>query len=126
MIREFASRLWALGRGKQAARELDGETAPFYQLLVGGGQQGGVMRFGQLVTAVPARLAPQAVRRIITFYKAERLPRESFLEFVDRRGIDSFRSELAGMAAGTAENVFIDWGEQQKFVLQVARGECST
>lgn len=109
------------------ARKLNGAMAPFYQLLVGGGRQGDVTRFGQPVAAVAARQAPQAVRRIITFYKAERLTRESFLDFVDRRGIEAFRRELAAMMlpAEAMPDVLLDWGTQEKFVVQLGQNECS-
>ena len=107
------------------ARTLDGEAAPFYQLLVGGGQYGGETRFGRPIGAVAARQAPQAVRRIITFYKAERLPRETFLDFVERRGIAAFRSELAAITGQEMEEMLIDWGAQEKFAVSVGQNEGS-
>jgi sulfite reductase beta subunit-like hemoprotein len=108
-----------------SARKLNGDAAPFYQVLVGGGRSGGGTRFGRHIGAVAARQAPQAVRRIITFYKAERLPQETFLEFVDRRGIAAFHRELAAIADHAVEEVLIDWGAQGKFTVQVGRSECS-
>ncbi len=108
------------------ARKLQGETAPFYQLLLGGGRRNGATRFGQPVLAVPARFAPEAVERILAFYKAERHPNETFLEFVDRQGVDAFRRQLRDLPGATSEDLFTDWGEEKKFAVSVGRGECAT
>ncbi len=48
------------------ARKIDGKEVPYYLMLLGGGyDDGGVMRFGVAVQSIPARLAPEAVRRVL-------------------------------------------------------------
>ncbi len=108
------------------ARKLQGRAAPFYQLLLGGGRHADAMRFGAPVLPLPARLVPEAVQRILAFYKAQRLPDETFLEFVDRRGVDSFRQQLKDLSGTTAEGLLTDWGEEEEFAVKLGRGECAT
>ena len=67
------------------ARKVDGKEIPYYQMLLGGGyDRDGVMRFGLAVQAIPARLAPVAVQRILDHYIANRIDGESFREYVMR------------------------------------------
>lgn len=108
------------------ARKVGGQAAPFYQLLIGGGKQDGSMRFGKPVLSLPARFVPEAIQRILTLYKTQRLLAETFLEFVDRIGMERFRSLLGDLTGPASENTFVDWGEEEKFTLKLGRGECAT
>src|SRR6185437_8309340 len=55
------------------ARKIDGKEVPYYQLLLGGGfDDEGMLRFGLAVQSVPARLAPEAVRRVLDHFVANR------------------------------------------------------
>ena len=57
------------------ARKIDGREVPYYQMLLGGGfDEEGIMRFGLAVQSVPARLAPEAVSRVLDHYLAQRAP----------------------------------------------------
>ena len=48
------------------ARKIDGKEIPYYQMLLGGGYDDDhVMRFGLAVQSIPARLAPEAVKRVL-------------------------------------------------------------
>jgi sulfite reductase beta subunit-like hemoprotein len=48
------------------ARKIDGREVPYYQMLLGGGfDEDGIMRFGLAVQSMPARLAPEAVTRVL-------------------------------------------------------------
>ncbi len=51
------------------ARKIGGREVPYYQMMLGGGYDGqGIMRFGLAVQSIPARLAPEAVTRVLTHF----------------------------------------------------------
>jgi len=110
------------------ARKVDGREIPYYQMLLGGGyDEDGVMRFGLAVQAIPARLAPAAVVRVLDHFQANRLDGETFRQYVLRHKIETFR-ELTREFAKPAElfpEIYQDWGDQQAFSLQLGRGECA-
>jgi sulfite reductase beta subunit-like hemoprotein len=109
------------------ARKIDGREVPYYLMLLGGGYDStGVMRFGLAVQAVPARLAPEAARRVIEEYRARREGSESFRDFILRQRVEFFR-ELTSDLAKPAElfpEIYKDWGDDVDFSLQLGRGEC--
>ncbi|HYW41798.1 MAG TPA: nitrite/sulfite reductase [Bryobacteraceae bacterium] len=110
------------------ARKIDGKEVPYYQMLVGGGYDGqGLMRFGLAVQSVPARLAPEAVRRILDHFLAQRLAGESFREYVLRYRVETFR-EMTNDLAKPAElfpEIYQDWGDDMDYSLKLGRGECA-
>ena len=57
------------------ARKIEGREVPYYQMLLGGGQdEQGIMRFGMAIQSIPARLGPEAVRRVLTGEIPEYIP----------------------------------------------------
>jgi sulfite reductase beta subunit-like hemoprotein len=110
------------------ARKIDGREVPYYQMLLGGGfDHEGIMRFGLAVQSVPARLAPEAVSRVLDHYLAKRAPGETFRQYVMRHKVETFRS-LTNDLAKPAElhpEIYQDWGDDSAFSLQLGRGECA-
>ncbi len=109
------------------ARKIEGREIPYYLMLLGGGYDAsGVMRFGLAVQAVPARLAPEATRRVIEEYRARRAGSESFREFVLRQRVEYFRELTADLAkpAELFPDLYKDWGDDVDYSLQLGRGEC--
>src|SRR5207245_1124798 len=75
------------------ARKIDGKEVPYYQMLLGGGyDEDGMMRFGLAVQSIPARLAPEAVTRVLDHFIANRLSGESFRQYVLRPKAETFRA----------------------------------
>jgi len=110
------------------ARKVDGREIPYYQMLLGGGyDESGIMRFGLAVQSIPARLAPEATRRIIDHFLAHRLEGESFRQYVLRHRIETFRALTHDLAKPmeTFPELYQDWGDDQAFSLQLGRGECA-
>jgi sulfite reductase beta subunit-like hemoprotein len=110
------------------ARKIDGKEIPYYQMLLGGGyDEQGVMRFGLAVQSVPARLAPEAVRRVLDHYIANRLPDENFRAYVMRQKVEFFREATSDLAkpAEIAPELYQDWGDDTAFSLKLGRGECA-
>jgi sulfite reductase beta subunit-like hemoprotein len=110
------------------ARKIDGKEIPYYQMLLGGGyDRGGVMRFGLAVQSVPARLAPEAVKRILDHYIANHADGETFREYVMRHKVEFFRQATSDLAkpAELAPELYQDWGDDTDFSLKLGRGECA-
>ena len=110
------------------ARKVNGKEIPYYQMLLGGGyDHDGVMRFGLAVQSVPARLAPEAVKRVLDHYIANRMDGESFREYVMRHKVEFFREATSDLAkpAEIAPELYQDWGDDTDFSLKLGRGECA-
>lgn len=110
------------------ARKVDGREIPYYLMLLGGGYDSqGVMRFGLAVQSVPARLAPEAVKRVLDHYIVNRQENESFREYVLRYKVLFFREQTADLARPIemAPEIYQDWGDTDAFSLQLGRGECA-
>jgi len=110
------------------ARKIDGKEVPYYQMLLGGGfDEEGILRFGLAVQSVPARLAPEAVLRVLDHYIGHRISGETFRQYVTRHKIETFRALTAGLAkpAELHAEIYQDWGDDTAFSLQLGRGECA-
>jgi len=110
------------------ARKIDGKEIPYYQMLLGGGHDAeGIMRFGLAVQSIPARLAPEAVRRVLDHFLANRGEGESFRDYVLRYKVETFREMTNDLAkpADLFPEIYQDWGDDQAFSLQLGRGECA-
>jgi len=110
------------------ARKIDGRELPYYQMLLGGGyDEDGIMRFGLAVQSIPARLAPQAVTRVLDHFLANRQEAESFRQYVLRHKVEVFRTMTADLAkpAELFPEIYQDWGDDEAFSLQLGRGECA-
>ena len=110
------------------ARKIEGREIPYYQMLLGGGfDEDGNLRFGLAVQSIPARLAPEAVRRVLDHFLAQRKPGESFRAFVLREKVETFRAMTNDLAkpAELFPEIYQDWGDDQAFSLQLGRGECA-
>jgi sulfite reductase beta subunit-like hemoprotein len=110
------------------ARKIDGKEVPYYQMLLGGGYDSeGIMRFGLAVQSVPARLAPEAVRRVLDHFLANRREGETFRAYVMRHKVQFFREMTAELAkpADMFPEIYQDWGDDTAFSLQLGRGECA-
>ena len=110
------------------ARKIDGKEVPYYQMLLGGGiDETGVMRFGLAVQSIPARLAPQAVQRVVEHYLSARQEGETFRQYVLRHKVEFFRQKIADLIkpADMSPEMYQDWGDEEAFSLKLGRGECA-
>jgi sulfite reductase (NADPH) hemoprotein beta-component/sulfite reductase (ferredoxin) len=85
------------------------------------------MRFGLTVQSIPARLAPEAVSRVLDHFIAHRTAGETFREYVLRHKVETFRALTADLAkpAELFPEIYQDWGDHVDFSLQLGRGECA-
>ena len=110
------------------ARKIEGRELPYYLMLLGGGYDAeGIMRFGLAVQSIPARLAPQAVRRVLDHFIANRLDGETFRDYVVRHKVETFRALTLDLAkpAELFPEMYQDWGDDEAYSLQLGRGECA-
>lgn len=111
------------------ARKIDGKEVPYYQMLLGGGYDDtGVMRFGLAVQSIAARLAPEAVHRVLKHYIANRQDGESFRQYVLRHKVETFRLMTADLAAPAEPfpEMYRDWGDEVSYSLKLGKGECAS
>ncbi len=110
------------------ARKIGGKEVPYYQMLLGGGcDEEGIVRFGLAVQSVPARLAPEALTRVLDHFLAHRENGETFRQYVLRNKVETFRA--LGRQNSPCLRVVLrsirDWGDSGAFSLQLGRGECA-
>ena len=114
-----------------AAAKGPGGQVPAYELFVGGSYDDGDSRFGLRVkTKIPAKRMPDALRKVLDFYKAERNDGEYFKDFVVRVGAASFEpvvaefKELPELNRDTLD-YYIDWDKTVKYAVERGEGECA-
>jgi sulfite reductase beta subunit-like hemoprotein len=111
------------------ARKINGKEVPYYLMLLGGGYDGeGIMRFGVAIQSIPARLAPAAVRRVLSHYLANRQEGESFRNYVLRHKVETFRGMTNDLVKPPElePEMYRDWGDEVEYSLQLGRGECAS
>jgi sulfite reductase beta subunit-like hemoprotein len=113
-----------------AERRAHGQSAPGYQMLLGGYVGEERIHFGDKALRLPAKAAPQAAARVIRRFNDERSAGESFRSWMDRSG---GASEVAkGLAdldvfpsPAEAPEFYVDYGETGPFVAAVGDSECA-
>jgi sulfite reductase (ferredoxin) len=114
------------------AEKFDGRLLPAYQLHLGGRLTPQSVQFGLMFPLkFPAKRVPDVVQRLLSLYRTERQPGESFLAYVDRTGKARFQQELAPLAkpAGTEADaeLFQDWGDTTDYTMEDhGAGECGS
>jgi sulfite reductase beta subunit-like hemoprotein len=113
-----------------AERRAHGQSAPGYQMLLGGyvGQE--QIHFGEKALRVPAKAAPEAVARVVRRFAGERVAGETFRTWMDRvGGVDKVADELRDLdffpSPEENPNFYIDYGETGPFVAAVGDSECA-
>jgi len=110
------------------ARKIDApdgtkREVPYYQMLLGGTPT----EFGMAVQSLPARLAPTAVERVLSHFRKNRQDSESFRAYVVRNKVETFRALTADLVKPSeyTPEMFLDWGDDVAYSLQLGRGECA-
>ena len=114
-----------------AERRAHGQSAPGYQLLLGGyvGQE--KIHFGEKALRLPAKNAPEAVVRVVQRFNDERQPGEVFRSWMDRAGcvaviaeglrdLDEFPTPEDG------PEYYVDYDETGPYVAEIGDSECAT
>ena len=114
-----------------AERRAHDQSAPGYQMLLGGyvGQE--KIHFGKRALRLPAKNAPEAVVRVVRSFADERQAGELFHEWLDRSGgakevglslkdLDSFP------APEESPEFYVDFGETGPYEVLLGDSECAT
>jgi sulfite reductase beta subunit-like hemoprotein len=114
-----------------SVKSTDGRQVPAYEMYVGGKFEGGEFRFAsRIAEKIPSKRVPEAVRRILGYYQAERQPGEPFNAFVDRIGpkaLGPLVSDLKAMGGLNESNfdTFVDFERDTLFEVVRGEGECA-
>jgi sulfite reductase (ferredoxin) len=114
-----------------AERRAHGQSAPGYQMLLGGYVGAEQIHFGQKALRLPAKNAPEATVRVVRRFSEERSAGEDFRTWLDRVGgakalaadlktLDEFPTPDAG------PDFYIDYGETGPYEVIVGDSECAT
>ncbi len=103
----------------------EGKEVPYYMMMLGGTEE----EFGLSVQSMPARLVPAAVDRVLNHFIENRQAEEKFRDYVKRNKVETFKKLTADLAVkptvDAPDEIFKDWGDAEKFSLQLGRGECA-
>ena len=113
-----------------AERRAHGQSAPGYQMLLGGyvGQE--QIHFGDKALRLPAKAAPEAAVRVVRMFAAEREAGEAFRSWMDRSGgADGLAGKLRDLdffpSPQDAPEFYADFDETGPFVAAVGESECA-
>jgi len=101
---------------------------PAVQVLLGGGvNSDGEGEIAERVVKVPSRKAPEALRTLLDDYDSNSQDGEYYKEYFRRQGKMYFYNLLKPIAnmADVVDTDYIDWGQENKFFVQTAVGECA-
>ena len=112
-----------------ASSEINGHQVPTYMVMVGGRTAEGVAQFGYRLGMVPAKRVPEASKKLLELYRAERQGKEGFRGWVERVGQERLKKELDPFRTlppfEQAREMYEDLGEIGEFKLEVGKGECA-
>jgi sulfite reductase beta subunit-like hemoprotein len=111
-------------------RRAHGQSAPGYQMLLGGRVGQAEVEFGAKALRLPARNCGPAAVRVIGRFAAERDAGERFGEWLDRSGgATTLGKELADLdvfpTPEEGPEFYIDFDETGPYVADVGEGECA-
>ena len=114
-----------------AERRAHGQSAPGYQLLLGGyvGQER--IHFGEKALRLPAKNAPEAVVRVVRRFNDERQPGEVFRSWIERAGgvasiADGLRDLDEFPTPDEGPDFYVDYDETGPYVAEIGASECAT
>ena len=112
------------------SRSVNQRRVPHFQVILGGRWDQNAGSYGLGIGSVPARVVPEALERITTFFVSERQAGENFQDFVARVGKKHLRSSVEDlMQVPTYEegsSYYSDWGDPREFSIgDLATGECA-
>ncbi|MCH8205887.1 MAG: nitrite/sulfite reductase [Chloroflexi bacterium] len=114
-----------------AAAKAPGGQVPAYELFLGGSYDDADARLGLRVkTKIPAKRAPEALGKVLAFYREQRNEGEPFKDFAARLGAEAFEplleefKEMPDLSRQTIE-AYMDWDKTVKYKLERGEGECA-
>lgn len=118
----------SIGLHGSTIKDKQGKVLPALVVLLGGGKlTGGDAIIADKVLKIPSRRGPDALRLLLDDYEEKALEGEYFHDYYKRLGRNYFYTLLKPLGDLTilAPLDYIDWGQEQNFVLHTAVGECA-
>jgi len=117
-----------IGLHGSTIKDKQGKVVPALVVLLGGAKlNGGDAIIADKVLKIPSRKGTAALRLLLDDYETNGLEGEYFHEYYKRLGRNYFYTmlkPLADLAVLTPAD-YIDWGQEENFVLHTAVGECA-
>lgn len=101
---------------------------PALIVLLGGGRlKGGEGIISDKIIKIPSKRGPQALRILLTDYENNSFDGEYYHDYFLRLGRNHFYQLLKPLSDVTAvaPEEYIDWGQENNFILHTAVGECA-
>ena len=113
-----------------AERRAHGQSAPGYQMLLGGYVGEETIQFGEKALRLPAKAAPEAAAHVVRRFAAEREAGEAFRGWLDRAGgTKAIAEELKHLdwfpTPDENPDFYVDYGETGPYAAEVGEGECA-
>ncbi|MEI7591712.1 MAG: nitrite/sulfite reductase [Actinomycetes bacterium] len=114
-----------------AERRAHGQSAPGYQMLLGGYIGQSQMHFAQKALRVPARNAPEATVRVVRQFAEGRHAGEDFRTWMIRAGgvkvlAESLRDLDQFPTPTDGPDFYVDFGETSPYSAEIGESECAT
>jgi sulfite reductase beta subunit-like hemoprotein len=110
------------------SKQVNGRQVPHALLLWGGGV-GPDAAIGKIVIKLPAKRVPEAVTRLVNFWRGDKTDGETFAAFARRVEKPRVRAILEDLAAVDEkdEELFRDYGEEMAYsAVETGPGECAS
>ena len=113
-----------------AERRAHGQSAPGYQMLLGGHVGHTQVEFGQKALRLPAKAVPEATVRVVARFAGEREAGETFVHWLSRvGGPATLGAELKDLdnwpTPQDRPDYYVDYGETGPYAADVGQGECA-
>jgi sulfite reductase (ferredoxin) len=120
--------LASIGLHGSTIKDKDGKVLPSLVVLLGGGRlKNGEGIISDKIIKIPSKRGPQALRLLLNDYEANANEGEYYHDYFRRTDRKHFYDLLKPLAVITnlVPDEYIDWGQENNFVLQTAVGECA-
>lgn len=118
----------SIGLHGSTIKDKQGKVLPALVVLLGGAKlSGGDGIIADKILKIPSRKGPDALRLLLDHYETNSLEGEYYHDYFKRIGRNFFYTMLKPLADLNAlvPGDYIDWGQEENFVLHTAVGECA-
>lgn len=120
--------LASIGLHGSTIKDKQGKVLPALVVLLGGGRVGnGEGIISDKIIKIPSRRGPDALRLLLNDYENNSLDGEYFHSYFIRMGRNYFYTLLKplGDLTSVVPTDYVDWGQDNNFVLHTSVGECA-
>jgi sulfite reductase (ferredoxin) len=121
--------LASIGFHGSSIKDKQGKVMPAIVVLLGGGKlsNGDGIISDKIGIKIPSRRGPDVLRLLLTDYEQKALDGEYYHDYYKRQGKNYFYSLIKplGDTVNTVPLDYIDWGQEENFVLHTSVGECA-